>query len=1488
MRSHSESRGNGQSLLSRVRSLAGRSGPSHRQSRRATLDSHIPVADRRPARSFRRALSSIAATAVAVTGLMAGPIAPALAESNPAGLLMRFDHAFSVYAEAGETVDVNFTVIAHRAGSGSAVVTIQRPGAAPLTCSLITATSPAGTACDWDNLAVATSGIWSVTYDSPGSGGGATVSWDISVKDAGTPVPGRVWTEQYGAVTPAGTFSFSLWYQSEFGDQYKSTYRDYNGVDSVFVADRTGLREPGTCEAVYESGQQSGPLADPYTTASPGECGDPYKIFFAAPSADLPVSATRWDGASDWILPPVVEPTIGAGTFAPANNTDQSGSLQFTSTNFVGNMNILVDANNDGDFTDAVDRNIPYYSAGGANTFAFDGLNGLGELIPSTQPISFRALADRTGEIHFVNTDVEIRAGGIEVIAQRGPSAGNSTLYWNDTPLVGEGNRCSTTPVPDGTAGIDSTGGVHAWANCVGSNANDGINGSWGDTRHINDWTYRPINALVDVSVAARGNVAIDKTVTGTTYQGQGNWLVNYEIGVTNLASVPSEYSLTDQFQFGAGYTVVSAPVTTNTAPAGITTNAAFDGATDQRIAPAGGADPLVPIAASATHTYTVAVTVNAPGTSSIEAGDCTLGAGETGTGFRNEAAATGAAGDTVSAVDCASPTRPVVTQTKDVIGVPSQDAATGDWFINYRITETATGDGATSYTLTDALAYGAGITVISAVASADPSSGAPDPSLTWNGASDTTLVTDAEIFGGSTHSYVVAVRTTLPAGTATTPAAANCELEAGETGTGFLNTATVSQQGAEDEIDSACAEPAAVSITKAVVGTPAANADGTTTINYDITVTNAGPGNAEYDLDDSLHFGAGITVKSATATNTSPGNIATNTGWNGISTSLIAENVVSEGSSDGTPVTHVYRVTVIATVPPELSTPASDCTMDAGESGTGFLNTATLTSDRGNGAADACADALPPAPGQTLVKTADSSAVTSPAVAGQTITYTFTSQNTGNVTLTGVVIEDQLAGLSPLTYTWPGTAGTLLPGQTVTATATYAITQADIDAGHIANTALAKGADPTGTERETPPSPTDTPLPPAPGQTLVKTADSSAVTNPAVAGQTITYNFTSQNTGNVTLTGVLIEDQLAGLSPLTYTWPGTAGTLLPGQTVTATATYAITQADIDAGHIANTALAKGTDPAGNENETPESPTDTLLDRTPGISLEKSADKAELVAGETIAYTLVSVNTGNVTLTGVAINDAMAGLSPLVYTWPGTAGTLLPGQSVTATATYVVSQADVDAGTVSNTATVTSTPPTGPAVTATDTVQVPENPEPAQSITKTADYSAVGNPAQVGDIITYSFTSQNTGNVTLTTVSVEDQLQGLSPLVYTWPGTAGTLLPGQTVTATATYAITQADIDAGQVINSALAAGETAGGIRSRPPRAAVAIVELPPVPVVTVPATPPATVPPAPLADSGSLAYTGAWLIGLPMGLLLLLGGGIFLLGVKRRHHSH
>src|SRR5690606_8868125 len=81
-------------------------------------------------------------------------------------------------------------------------------------------------------------------------------------------------------------------------------------------------------------------------------------------------------------------------------------------------------------------------------------------------------------------------------------------------------------------------------------------------------------------------------------------------------------------------------------------------------------------------------------------------------------------------------------------------------------------------------------------------------------------------------------------------------------------------------------------------------------------------------------------------------------------------------------------------------------------------------------------------------------------------------------------------------------------------------------------------------------------------------------------------------------------------------------------------------------------------------------------------------------AGSTIAYTFVVTNTGNVTITGLVVNDAQldaAAVCPVT--------TLAPGEETTCTGTHTITQAEVDAGVVDNSATATGTPPTGPSVT---------------------------------------------------------------------------------------------------------------------------------------------------------------------------------------------
>lgn len=115
-----------------------------------------------------------------------------------------------------------------------------------------------------------------------------------------------------------------------------------------------------------------------------------------------------------------------------------------------------------------------------------------------------------------------------------------------------------------------------------------------------------------------------------------------------------------------------------------------------------------------------------------------------------------------------------------------------------------------------------------------------------------------------------------------------------------------------------------------------------------------------------------------------------------------------------------------------------------------------------------------------------------------------------------------------------------------------------------------------------------------------------------------------------------------------------------------------------------------------------------------------------IIDDDTIRYEFTATNNGGRTLTDVAIDDPKPGLSDLEYSWPGEPGVLQPGESVTATATYVLTQADVNAGQVDNHATTTGTPPSGDPVEDEDDVTVPVDPAAAIDLVKTGGSVTAG------------------------------------------------------------------------------------------------------------------------------------------------------------------
>jgi hypothetical protein len=287
---------------------------------------------------------------------------------------------------------------------------------------------------------------------------------------------------------------------------------------------------------------------------------------------------------------------------------------------------------------------------------------------------------------------------------------------------------------------------------------------------------------------------------------------------------------------------------------------------------------------------------------------------------------------------------------------------------------------------------------------------------------------------------------------------------------------------------------------------------------------------------------------------------------------------------------------------------------------------------------------------------------------------------------------------------------------------------------------------------------------------------------------------------------------------------------------------------------VDNSVTVKGTAPSGPVNGVTNTATESVdvQDAAPAVQVVRSwafvpgptgdVNGNGLVdAGDQIVYSYAVHNNGNVTLQNVTANDVHDGtggpLSLIVPTSVTTdngsapAGTLGdstdaagppdgdwdilgPNDFITFTsAPYTVTPGDLTApttadsdidGTVTASGTYAGVTPTVP-VSGTGSAAVPLNLAPSLLVAKAA--SSDTNVA-AGTVITYTYTVTNNGNVPITNVTLEDTHKGvlnaLTPTFASWVTNTGstntgnvinTIAPGDQATFTATYTVTQADVD---------------------------------------------------------------------------------------------
>jgi len=476
-----------------------------------------------------------------------------------------------------------------------------------------------------------------------------------------------------------------------------------------------------------------------------------------------------------------------------------------------------------------------------------------------------------------------------------------------------------------------------------------------------------------------------------------------------------------------------------------------------------------------------------------------------------------------------------------------------------------------------------------------------------------------------------------------------------------------------------------------------------------------------------------------------------------------------------------------------------------------GLFNVVTASSNETPPVEDDLCITVVPRPDLTVEKSSTTSSLDAP----QTVTYTYLVSNTGNVTLNGLLVVDDNDN-DDMECPLGGPAVTsLAPGESVTCTATHTFTLEELEEAE-AGTLLCYPGTPgervglfnvvTASTTEAPPVEDDLCITVVtrPGLTVEK----SSATTSLDAPQTVTYTYLVSNTGNVTLNDLTVVDDNDN-DDMACPLGGPAVTsLAPGESVTCTATHTFTLDELNQAQ-AGTLLCYPETPGervglfnvvtASATEAPPVQDDlciTVVTR-PGLDIEKSSTTTSLDAPQTVTYTYLVRNTGNVTLNGLSLsddndNDDMA--CPL----GGPAVTsLAPGESVTCTATHDFTQTELAMGHSPDPANPLC--PTGVYNLVTGTVDeldnaitddlcIPILQDPGMVITKTSATTSLWTP----QLVTYNYLVTNTGNIYLEDVVLSDDNVDAPPVC------ADTMLaPGTSTTCTAVHTFTQEELDAG-------------------------------------------------------------------------------------------
>lgn len=560
-----------------------------------------------------------------------------------------------------------------------------------------------------------------------------------------------------------------------------------------------------------------------------------------------------------------------------------------------------------------------------------------------------------TDQVEVVSADVTSAPDGVELFdpAWDGEEnvriATNVYLAGNDDEGY-EPHVYELRVIADAPLQLDGVGGDDDPTAC-------GAEGSSAARAFTNTSTLTKVDGTTeeDAACAALPSIDIVKAVAaGPTPEGDGTWSIDYLLTVTNSGAGAGEYDLVDGMTPTGSLEVIERELTD--APEGVTTNDGWTG-----LGAAGSAENViatdVELGAGETHTYRIRVLIGVDTSEGVPVvSACGTETPEGSSGLSNTAQV-GHNGLTDDDEACVS----VAAFTIDK-SIPSGPTPNGDgtWTIAYDLVVENVGGDTGDYDLDDRLRYGEGIDVRDSRIVSAPEGVTPAASWTGlgePGAEANRIASSVTLAAGGVHTYRVEVTVELDEAEVSAESLACAPAGSGADG-GLANSASVTHNGivAEDED---CAGLPWLLLDKEIAEGPIANGDGTWTLSYDLTVTNAGSASGDYDLDDRLRYGDGIEIVSA-AVVSSPDGVDTLTSWTGTGATGAEQNDIVRGQALAAGEVHVYRVEVVVTFGDavlEGSAPAGlTCPEPGSEQNGALANTAGLSHNGEDRSDDACA----------------------------------------------------------------------------------------------------------------------------------------------------------------------------------------------------------------------------------------------------------------------------------------------------------------------------------------------------------------------------------------------------------------------------------------------------------------------------------------------------------------------------------------------------